>query len=84
MTYTKTYTTTVEEKWILDHWNDRSRNDEIQFIDLVNDARECEEDDDFILHLPAELIGTILGQLIERGLIERVEQPNDNFTYRRN
>lgn len=83
MSFTKTYTLTAEEKVIIRAIDD-AKLDEVSGRTIMNRLREGEVSDDSHPLFTEELMFTILGQLIERGLIERVEQPNNNFTYRRN
>ena len=77
-----TYTVTAEEQFILDCFEEANK-DELPAMSIVGQAREAEEMDDFYLKLSDELVFTCLGQLIERGLISRVEHEPGQFFYKR-
>jgi Fe2+ or Zn2+ uptake regulation protein len=81
-TSTKTYTLTVEEKFILNCFEEASK-DELPAMSIIGRAREAEETEGFVLKLSDELIFTCLGQLIERGLLHRIEMEPGKFCYGR-
>lgn len=82
MTHTRTNTFTIEESLILE-CIEEAIGDEVPGKSIVGRCREAEETREDISGLNEELIFTIIGQLIERGFIRRVEEGDGSFLYSR-
>lgn len=82
MTFTKTHTLTQKEKFILTCFEEASK-EEIPARAIIDRAREAEEYEMLPFRFSEELLLTCLGQLVERGLVLRIEHDLGEFCYRR-